>query len=452
MDLKSKIKNFPDKPGIYLFYNTKKELIYVGKATSLKNRVRSYFVGARTTRPIEQMIHEVVDIKTIQTDSVLEAIILEANTIKKFQPKYNVDLKDDKSWNYIVITDDKFPRVELIREHELKRPTTPQPPFNKGGKKVRSLTPLGKGGRGGLLFGPYPGLKTKEMMRMLQKLFSISICEPGKPCRPCLYYQLGQCLGVCTGEISPSDYKKKVIKPLVQFLSGKKKSLLKNLVKEMKLASKNHEFEEAGRLRDQIKNLQKIQDIALLNKSFVSNHPDPTATSGHPSFVRRGQVRIEGYDISNLGSSGKVGSMVVFENNEPNKAEYRKFKIKTVVGQSDVDCLAEVIERRLKHVSPSYQEGVGGVAGVWALPQIILVDGGVLQVNKVVETIRINKFKISVVGIAKGPERKKNEFILGSKDREFVKWVSVNRELLIIVRDEAHRFAIKYQRSLRKIV
>lgn len=434
--VQDKIKNLSDSPGIYLFYDIKKELIYVGKATSLKNRVRSYFVGVRTSRPIEAMIHEVINIKTIQTDSVLEAIILEANYIKKFQPKYNVDLKDDKSWNYIVITKDLYPRVNAIRQHELSA---------KDNKQYKHQ------------FGPYPGLKTREMMKLLQKLFYISTCNPplpspplikGRENKPCFYHQLGQCLGVCTNEISPTEYKKKVIKPLVQFLKGNKKSLLKNLVGEMKLASKKHEYEEAGRLRDQIKNLQKIQDIALLNKSFVSHHPGPL---GHPSSGRRGQIRIEGYDISNLGSTGKVGSMVVFENGESNKSQYRKFKIKNVVGQSDVDCLAEVIERRLKHVSPSFQEGVGGVAEAWPLPQVILVDGGVPQVNKIVEVLRLRKFKIPVVGIAKGTERKRNDFLVGFKNREFIKWINENKKLLIQVRDEAHRFAITYQKSLRRI-
>lgn len=410
MNIQDKIRKFPDEPGIYLFYNLKKELIYIGKATSLKNRVRSYFVSARTSRPIEQMIHEVVDIKTIKTDSVLEAIILEANYIKKFQPKYNVDLKDDKSWNYILISKDLYPRVSTVRQHEINNNKFPISNFQYN-------------------FGPYPGLKTREMMKILHKLFYISACESNQA-RPCFYYQLGQCLGVCTGEISSKEYKKKVIKPLVQFLSGKKKGLLINLQREMKTASKNNEFEEAGRLRDQINNLQKIQDIALLNKSFLVNNSELRTSNS--------EFRIEGYDISNLGTSGKVGGMVVFDEVEPIKSEYRKFKIKTVIGQSDVDCLAEVIGRRLNH-------------GEWKIPNIILVDGGLPQVNRAVEILRLKKFKIPVVGIAKGPARKKNEFFVGYKDREFIKWVNKNQKLLIQIRDEAHRFAIKYQKSLRKI-
>ena len=314
-------------------------------------------------------------------------------------------------------------------------------------------------------------------MKLLRKLFFISSCQP-KQKRPCFYYQLGQCLGVCTGEISSSEYKKKVINPLIKFLRGNKKGLIKDLEKKMKEASQIENFEEAARLRNQIKDLNKIQDVALLNKNFVelpviARTKSKAIPLGSPrSCGDCDDMRIEGYDISNLGETGKVGSMVVFENGEANKKEYRKFKIKKVIGQSDVDCLAEVLTRRLQHTSPSFQEEVGGVAKskstpanstglrppplgkgrtIWAMPDVILVDGGKPQVNRVVETLRINKFKIPIVGIAKGPARKKNEFIIGFKDRDFIKWVSKNKEVLIKVRNEAHRFAIQYQRNLRKI-
>jgi len=148
--------------------------------------------------------------------------------------------------------------------------------------------------------------------------------------------------------------------------------------------------------------------------------------------------RIEGYDISNLGSTGKVGSMVVFNNREALKSEYRKFKIKTVVGQSDVDSLKEVLERRLKHTE-------------WQYPDIFLIDGGKPQVNAAMQILKKNKINIPLVGIAKGPERKRNDFIFGVKDREFIKFVNENQDLLIRVRDEAHRFAITFQRSLRRL-
>lgn len=442
---KNNLKNLPNTPGIYLFYNSSKEFIYVGKATNLKSRVRSYFSGKRTSRPIEQMIDQVKNIKTIETDSVLEAIILEGNYIKKYRPKYNIDWKDDKSWNYIVVTSDKFPRVLTIRQHEVNvlNVKNVQDVVNdkKQAKRSNILNNTTH------IFGPYPGLKVKEMMRLLQKLFYISTCEPpktklsrspspsqgegtgvrSKQVKPCFYHQLGQCLGVCTGEISATEYKKRVITPLVKFLRGNKKSLIKDLEKKMKIAAKQENFEEAARLRNQIKNLNRIQDVALLNKSFVKTEIKKQGST----------IRIEGYDISNLGPTHKVGSMVVFEDGHSKKSDYRKFNIKRVIGQSDVDCLAEVIERRLKHPE-------------WPYPDVIMVDGGKPQVNKTRAILRQNLLKIPVVGIAKGPDRKKNEFVY-AKTIKSDKWVKNNKKLLIQVRDEAHRFAIEFSRRKRKI-
>jgi len=411
MNLKYKIKNLPHTSGIYLFYDTKKELVYVGKATDLKSRVGSYFKGQKTNRPIEQMIHEIKDIKHKQTDSVLEAILLEGVYIKKYQPKYNIDWKDDKSWNYIIITDDVYPKVVTIRQHELDNI------INDADFKQFKYT-----------FGPYPGVKTKEMMQILQKLFYISTCsvpESGHKVKPCFYYQLGQCLGVCTGEITSAQYKKKVIAPLVKFLKGNKKSLLKDLERKMKIASQKEKFEEAVRLRNQISNLQKIQDIALLNKSFFNKS----------KVVDNRRLVIEGYDISNLGSDDKVGSMVVFESGMPSKGKYRKFNIKTVVGQSDVDCMAEVLRRRLKHEE-------------WSLPDVFLIDGGKPQVGVALKILKEYNLDVPVVGIAKGPKRNKNEFIIKGLAQ---KSVQENKNLFIQVRDEAHRFAIKFNRSKRKI-
>lgn len=429
----NKVQKFPTEPGIYLFYDKNKELVYVGKATSLRNRVQSYFRGPRSSRPIEQMMHEVMDIKIKQTDSVLEAVILEANYIKKFLPKYNVDGKDDRSWNYIVVTNDEFPQVLYIRQHEMdllknKKNETPKQSEEKLAKKSGKINSL-KQVRD--LFGPYPGLKTREMVRLLQRLFFISTCKPGQK-RECLYYQIGQCLGVCTGEISSREYKSKVILPLITFLRGGKKKLISSLATKMKRASRQEDFEEAGRLRNQINSLLKIHDIALLNKSFVE---DVRSDRSRPVTAVQ---RIEGYDISNLGTTGKVGSMVVFNNEEPTKSEYRKFKIKTVIGQSDVDCLREVLERRLKHTE-------------WTYPDVFLIDGGKPQVNAAMQILKNNKINIPLVGIAKGPERKRNDFIFGVKDREFIKFVNENQDLLIRVRDEAHRFAITFQRSLRRL-
>jgi len=395
------IKNLPDSPGIYLFYKDR-ELLYVGKAASLKKRVRSYFSNSKNIRPIELLINEINDIKWISTDSAIEAAILEAKYIKKFRPKYNVMGKDDKSWIYLYLTKEPFPKLKTIREHELK---------DLDKKKIKKL------------FGPYPNIKTSEMVRILHSLFYISKCEPNQK-RACFDFQIKKCLGVCIGIINEEEYGNRVIKPLTQFLNGNKKAVIKNLEKQMKSFSKNEQFEEANRIKFQIKRLQKIQDASLINKSFVQD------IFKNEIFIKR----IEGYDISNLGKSYKVGSMVVFNLSGPSKKDYRKFKIRTVEKQSDIDCLKEVFKRRLTHTD-------------WEMPDIVLVDGGKAQVNLAKKMFK----KVFVFGIAKGRDRKKDEFIFGSKDKKIISFIENNKELFINARNEAHRFAINYQKKLARL-
>ncbi|MCK9578098.1 UvrB/UvrC motif-containing protein [bacterium] len=408
MTIRDKIKRIPDVSGIYLFFKDK-DLVYVGKATSLKKRVSSYFSGMKSPRPIEIMISDVNNIKYVETDSVIEAIILEANYIKKYQPKYNIEGKDDKSWNYLVLTRDEFPHLQVIREHNLKSENNTKKEYK-------------------YLFGPFPSIKTKEMLKILHNLFYVSRCDPEQK-RPCFDYQIGHCLGVCAGEIGKVEYRERVVKPLVYFLSGKKKTLLNSLERQMKKYSSEERFEDARQIRDQIKALSRIRDIALLDKSFLNDFDVKEGGS---------DIRIEGFDISNFGIDAKVGSMVVFNNKTSTKSEYKKFKIKEVVGQSDVDCLREVIVRRFNHKE-------------WKFPDIILIDGGKPQVNTVKRLIHSMDINIPIVGIAKGKDRKKNEFIYGENEKNFVDWVKKNEDLLISVRDEAHRFAISYQRqTLRK--
>jgi len=411
------IKKLPDNHGVYLFYSKTGELIYAGKATSLKDRVQSYFRGEHSARPIEEMIHEVANIDWEETDSVLEAVILESIFIKKYQPKYNVLGKDSKSWNCIVIGQDQYPKVSTMRQHDIDvlRANDPQ-----GFKKL------------GEFFGPYPGLNTKAVMKILRRLFRFSSCEPHAK-RPCLYYEIGQCLGVCTGEITPAGYRHRVIVPLRWFLSGKKRQVIKTFEQQMKLASKEQRFEDAAALRNQLRALERIHDVTLLNRDFFADE-----IKNILELTPGKELRIEGYDISNLGATDKVGSMVVFNNEGAMKSEYRKFNVKTVAGQSDVDCLAEVLERRLKRAE-------------WPRPDVILVDGGRPQVNRVKKVLNDFSAAISFVGIAKGPERKRNDIILGSKDEKFVRWAAAHQPLLIRVRDEAHRFAIMFNRSKRKI-
>ncbi len=413
--IKNQLKKLPSKPGIYLFYNNQQELIYVGKATNLNSRVKSYFKKNQTNgRPIEFFINQIEEIKNKATDSVLEAIILESNYIKKYQPKYNVLGKDNKSWNYLYLTNEKFPRLKTIRQHELKQIKNNKNKFKQAKLKKKDI------------FGPFPGLKSHEALKILHKLFNISRCQSNQQ-KPCFDYQLSHCLGVCTGEISPEEYNQKVIKPLKLFLKGQKKRLLTNLKKKMLASATQEHFEEATRLRNQINNLQKIQDINLINQNFF----DILEWKNKKNFL------LEAYDISNLGSDNNVGSMIVFNQNGPLKKQYKKFKIKKIKGQNDTAAIQEMISRRLKHSN-------------WQLPNYFLIDGGKPQVNAVKKQLTLHNIKLPVIGIAKGTERKKNEFIY-KKSPTLKKFIQDNYQLLIHARDEAHRFALKYQRQLRKI-
>lgn len=421
MSVQTVLTQLPNTPGIYLFYTAQKELVYVGKATSLKNRVRSYFSGTqKTSRPIEEMIDEVVHIKWETTESVLEAIILESIYIKKFQPKYNVLGKDNKSWNYIVITNDPYPEVLTLRQHELALMTEKE-------KKVQYK----------YVFGPYPGLNKKAAMKVLRRLFHFSTCRPGAK-RPCLYRQMGDCLGVCTGDISATEYRKRVITPLATFLRGGKKKLIKEWEQEMKRAAAAEQFERAAALRDQLSSLFRIRDISLLNESFVQDVFDTTDDTQI--------VRIEGYDISNFGKTGIVGSMVVFSHGEADSSQYRKFEIKTVKGQSDVDSLREMLERRLRRL------GSGDTRFASMDPDLLLIDGGKPQLHTAVAVAKELGVRIPIVSIAKGTERKRNDFFFGEgTPPNIIDWVDRHKEILIRVRDEAHRFAITYQRKKRSL-
>lgn len=409
----------PDEPGVYQFYNAAHELVYVGKATSLRTRVRSYFRGPKTPRPIESMLHEVVRIEVRATDSVLEAIILEALLIKRNQPVYNVLGKDDKSWNYLAITREQYPHLIAIRQHDLEQ-----------------LLPGEVGARYDEIFGPFPGLNVRATLKLMRRLFFVSTCVSSKDKRPCLYRQMGQCLGVCTDEITPAKYRHYVIRPLELFLRGEKKKVIRDLKRAMEDAAKSQSFEEAARLRNQLFALERIQDSVLINESFVRHErarPEVGDLIGDSK-----KFRVEGYDISNLGSTGKVASMVVFDADGPVKSQYRKFIIRTVVGQSDVDCLKEVLNRRLNHPE-------------WPLPTIFLIDGGRPQVNAVLAVFAARDVHIPVIGIAKGAQRKRNDIILGDPSIEIARLAQAYQSLLIRVRDEAHRFAITFQRSKRKI-
>ncbi|HEX7586659.1 MAG TPA: GIY-YIG nuclease family protein [Patescibacteria group bacterium] len=441
--LKNKIFKFTQNPGVYIFKNKNGDILYVGKATNLRSRVGSYFSlspspsprgrGGNYSRPIEAMIHEVADIKTIQTDSVLEALILESNLIKQHQPKYNVKEKDDKSFSYFVITKEKFPRVIILRKTELSPHPASGSPRYSSDEAGHPLPRLGErvGMRVGKTFGPYTSKKQMEIaLKIIRKIFPF---HSGKlqTEKGCLDFQLGRCPGPYSGAISAEDYKKN-IRGIRMILEGKKKNLVKKLEREMKDFSKKHEYEKAGEMRNKVFALKHIQDVALISGDMKRE----IRNTQHDS-------RIEAYDISNISGQYATGSMVVFKNSEPDKAQYRKFKIKTIEGADDVGMMREILLRRFKNA--------------WSQPELIFLDGGKGHLNMGERLLTELGLVIPIVAVAKGPTRKisnfqfliSNQIPMSKIPKEIINVIR-NKNLIKQIMDEAHRFAIRYHRQLRK--
>jgi len=402
-DLK-KVK-LPGSSGVYIFKKNE-DILYVGKATSLKDRVKSYFnPDLITTRGplLVDMVYLANKVEYIKTDSVLEAIILEASLIKRFQPKFNTKEKDDKSFNYIFITKESYPRVLIERKKNV----------DFDAKKILTLNYTFS-----TYFGPFTNsTQLKEALKIVRKIFPFrDKCEIDQR-RPCFNYQIGLCPGVCVGAISEKDYKN-IIKNIKLFFEGKKIQIIKSLEKDMKVFAIDGEFEKAGKVKIKIFALKHIQDVALIkSESF-----DGT------SFRQKNSLRIEAYDAAHLSGTNNVGVMVVMEGNEFKKSDYRKFIIRDSKG-NDIAALKEMLERRLRHAE-------------WRTPDLIVLDGGIAQLN-IAKTIAGN---IPVVAVTKD-DRHKAKALIG--DELFIK---NSKNEILHINSEAHRFAIKYHRSKRVIM
>lgn len=297
MALKEKAKNLPLTPGVYMFIGHKGEILYIGRATSLRRRVLQYFRPDIDSR-IGEMVSLAQNIKHQKTDTVLEAIILEANLIKKHWPKYNVKDKDHRSFVFVVISKKDYAYPIIIRERELNKfPTTDA-----------------------YIFGPYQNATLlKNTLRIIRRIFPYSTCVPNSG-KPCFDYQVGLCPGTCIGEINKQDYKKNILN-IVLLFKGEKKRLLAKLKKE------NPEVLSA---------LKNIQDVTLITKDELSNN--------------HGKNRIEGYDISHFTGQETVGAMSVVIDGQLAKDQYRLFNIKTAPASDDLRSLEEMLSRRFKHI------------------------------------------------------------------------------------------------------
>jgi excinuclease ABC subunit C len=277
-DFKKKAKKMPASPGVYFFLDKRKKVLYIGKAASLRDRVRSYFakdIASVRSPLIAKVVAEAKSIDWRATDSVLEALILEANLIKHYKPSGNTDNKDDKSWNYVVITKEEYPRVLLVRGKDLAKHHNPE-----GGLRARrrenlseslaedSRTPRGvDGAKLKHIFGPFPhGTQLKEALKIIRKIFPYrdNSCTPGQG-KPCFNRQLGLCPGVCTGEVGAREYAA-MVRRIALLFAGKKHELVRSIERDMRAAAKREDFEQAGMLRGQLFALKHIQDISLIKE------------------------------------------------------------------------------------------------------------------------------------------------------------------------------------------
>jgi excinuclease ABC subunit C len=423
-EFKERADTLPEEPGVYFFKGSAGQILYIGKATSLRDRVRSYFAAdviKTRGRRIVDMVALAIDLDFTKTDSVLEALILEANLIKYHQPKYNTDEKDNKSYNYVVFTNEAFPKILTVRGRILLTETQ--------AKKYKYI------------FGPFPhGAQLKEALKIIRRIFPYSDnkCVPaeeqiaaGKAPRPCFNRQIGLCPGVCTGEVSEAEYAER-IQNLRLFFEGKKKMLLKNLEKQMNAFAKKQEFEQAGEVRRTVFALTHIQDIALLKQE---NRIDESAGGEFAQSSGENIMRIEAYDVAHSSGKNVVGVMVVIEDGEVKKSDYRKFKIKLNPGVNDTAALKEILRRRLGHME-------------WNLPSLIVVDGAQAQINAAEAVLKERKFSIPVISVVKDSHHKPRGIMGESVPESSDMNSSINRAVLL-ANSEAHRFAVTYHRKKR---
>lgn len=410
-------KKLLETPGVYFFLDRHKKPLYIGKATSLKDRVRSYFTKdiAETRSPlISKMVEEAFSIDTKETASVLEALLLEADLIKKFKPRYNTKEKDDKSFNCVVITDEMFPQVLVIRKKDLEAN------LQTSNLKLKTV------------FGPYTsGSQLQEALKIIRKIFPYRDTKCHVPnltrntkhsslkLKPCFNFSIGLCPGTCIGAISQKDYANR-IKNISKFLSGDVNGVVKNLETEMKRYASKKEFEKAKEIRDKIFALKHINDISLIKSDFLT----PNSQSLTPGF------RIEAYDIAHMMGQNMVGVMTVIEDGEIKKSDYRKFDIKTCDNANDPKALLEILERRFNHSE-------------WSMPACIVVDGSTAQVNVANRVLLERGLKIPVVAVVKN-EKHKPKGLLGREDI-----IKKYKKEIILANAESHRFAINFHKKKR---
>lgn len=433
--LQEKLKKLPKSPGVYFHKNKLGEIIYVGKAAVLKNRVRQYFQTSRNRDPkTDLLVADIADTDWQVVDSEVEALFLEAEMIKRYMPKYNILLRDDKSMTYVRINfKDEFSSVTFTRR-----------PIDDGAD----------------YYGPFlSGLAVKKALRYLRRAFPYST-HTVLPKRACLQVHLGLCPGPETGELDSVLYKNN-LKQLVRVMKGQRIALIAELDKEMQQLAKNSQFEEAAKVRNQLFALKRLgQQIVFSDKEFLDISKDHALVELTDLLgLSKPPRRIEGYDISHMSGTDTVASMVVFSNGASDKASYRKFKSK-IAGNDDFAHMREVMNRRFS------QKNIKA----WGMPDLLLIDGGKGQLGSALGVLQEKGIKIPAIGLAKKYEEIviKNEWPFVRLDKQEVAklggFVVDNDDFTVVdipnsthlikllqrIRDESHRFAVSYHTVLKR--
>jgi len=452
-NLKEKISKLPQTPGSYIFKDKSGKIIYVGKAKNLRSRVKSYFsLSIDSSFKTAELVKRINDINFIKVESEFEALILEAELIKKYKPKYNIVLKDDRSNLYIVIRNEKIsisgknyliPKVITARKKELLKKD--------------------------LIFGPFPNSATaKNVLGTIRRVFPFRDCSVGKFSRycklgsPCLYGHMKLCYSPCILNTDKDilEYKKKIT-GVKNILSGKVSKMINDIEKEMVAYSKKKEFEKARECRDMLQKFSYVQEHfrdagEYINNPYLIDDVSKKSIVDIRDFLPNLEVppkRIECYDISNISGKEAVGSMVVSIDGRISKSEYKRFKIKleqvlrgSKGKQDDFGMIYEVLYRRLRRESEkSSYKGKS-----WGKPDLIIVDGGKPQVSAALEVMKDLEIDIPVVGIAKKFEKLVYKETNGNFMEISVSKDTFGMKLIIGLRDESHRFAQSYHHLLRK--
>ena len=417
-DLLALVKSFPDKPGVYLMSNNEDSVIYIGKAKSLKNRVSSYFrQGSFSSPRLKKLVDSISDISIIRTESEIEALILENRLIKQYQPFYNVDLKMNERYAYIKLTAEKFPRLQVTRVKQKDN---------------------------AVYIGPFVRVaEVRELLRLIERYLPLRTCNyditKQNRDRPCIKYSLGRCLAPCCSYCTESEYKDRVANVLL-LIQGQAVELVEKFRNKMDKAAANMDFETAARLRDTIRAIWRVtrqRNNMPEISSGMENNLKTLITLQKTLSLPTLPWRIDGFDISHIGGDFPVGVAVVFEQGYPNISLYRKFNIRDVEQVDDFRSISETLTRRYKR----------SIEGEEPLPQLIVIDGGAIQLKFASEALKsLNLGEVPVISIA---EKNEEIYLSHKADPLFLQPSDPALRLLQHVRDEAHRFALSSHKKRR---